>query len=669
MLLDQIKYSDAAEDIIKSFRAYFEEEADVFDAVHKRAEKNVRYWSGDQIDSDRLLTYENAVVDNRILVSIESLVPIAKSRTPEPAVYVAPKTDDSYKLSGQLKDGLTNMWRDDWDMPTKLTQVVRDDYLKYWGILKFCYDSSVDKFNFEVRDPMKIWARSSAKNLQDSDFIIEECELELYKLIALYPDDETDLRAKYGEKTGTKVKYYECCTSDFSICCSLDWDTPFGKQLNPHWNWTAEEIAEVRGGHTEGSDEKDEGDEKDQKVLKRDMEMASDFPYNFFKERRKPYIDFAGFRTGSTIFDGTSLVAQAIPLQDQLNRILIQIDAVAQDNGLDVYDTNQVDEADAQKMVNRGPKAKLGVDGPPNQVMMRLTPNRNLYDLQKQAADIRDSIDNLFGTHATTRGEREGQETLGRSQLLVSGDMNRGLPAIEELAKISQTIYDFALQGIMVYFTQPVPMPISSGDDFTISREDLTYLVADVVAEDGEAIPQPMDEDASPEDGYNDATDTASEDDETVDGRRAYDISITVGQEAVLPLDKTSQAKTAVELANANKLDLKTLYQTLGFADPDQAAYRTILYTSDPKRYIDEVLKLDPNQAPHATDQRDPEVIAALQAIAADQSPQPPTQPNPNGLQLLNMFVDAPEYGQLSTQQKQAFADYLQAYSSALQQS
>lgn len=628
MLLEQIKWEDDAEDILKKFKAYFDEEEQAFSSYNKQSKINFEYWRGHQVKlNDINSQYEYPIFENRILQSVETLVPIAKSRSPEPAIYVSGGTKEvAQDLENKLKDTLINRWRDVLQMPQKMTQIVRDDYLSYWGVLKFEYDKDLDDYNFSRRDPKNIWCRLTAKSIADSDVSIEKNELELYKLIEMFPDDEKILMEAYGtEEKGTKVEYFELWTDDFTINATGDWQFVFGKRRNPHWNWTTED------GVTE--------------------EEVSEYPYNFFKSPRKPYEELAGFRAGGKVRDDTSLVEQARELQDQLNRILRQIDVMSQDNGLDIFNSNVVTEKTVQKRMDRGPKAALLADIGPEQslgnVALRLPPNRHLEDLRRQADDIRDALDNHFGTHATTRGERKGQETFGRSKLLVGADVSRGLPSMEALADFYQRIFDWNLQGMIVYWTTPHNVPVATGKDMLLSQEDLTYV--------------PTKEDTE--------TEVSPEGKEDTKELKVFDITMTVGQEAVIPRDKAEEAKTATDLYVGGKLDPKTAFERLGFSDPDEAAYRTILLNLDPAAYVKQVLDVElslpePQQAKQQGD--DQEAIAAIDAIMAGQPPPPPQAPSPEGLQALNDFAGTPEFGELSPEQKQLFVDYMREYSNML---
>lgn len=632
MLLEQIKWGDSPEDTLDKFKSYFDEEKNNFDSVHKKGERNFKYWSGTYFDTLALNSiYEHKVVENRIFESIESLVPIAKNRAPEPAVYVSPRTGENYALESQLKSALVNMWRDRWEMPGKLTKLVRHDYLYYWGVLKFEYDPDTDDFNFSVRDPQKIWARFNVDCLAESDIVIEECELELYKMIELYPADKETLMEVYGRETGTRIKYYELWTDDFVLRTDLNWLKPFGKQKNPHWNWEeTNNDAVVR--QTPGY----EGE-----IIPATVDTGL-FTHNFFAQPRKPYEDFAGFRSMSQLTDSTSLIEQAGPLQEALDRLLVQMDVVAQDNGVDVFNTTIVDEQVAREFKDRGPKASILASGNAGDAMNRVAPNRQLSDLASQAEGLRNAIDNVFGTHSTTRGERNEPETATGRQILLGGDMSRGLPSAEALANLAQRIYDWAIQGFMVYYTTPRAVPSSGRDDFTISQSDFVS--------------------ADPETGEEQTT----------------AITITVGQEAVIPVDKAKEAESAIQLAQGGMLDFKTLYEKLGYSDPDITAYRTLLMKTQPDRYIVDILGMGPEMTQPlgqpagmgGTQQPQPaqqdEAVGALEAILQGQDAPPPSQPTPQGLAMIQQFPNTPEYGQMPPEGKMKFKNYLELYSQSL---
>ena len=76
----------------------------------------------------------------------------------------------------------------------------------------------------------------------------------------------------------------------------------------------------------------------------------------------------------------------------------------------------------------------------------------------------RSEFDNIWGVHSTTRGEREGRETLGGRQLLREADLGR----IELVARQLER----ALDGIAEYWTQLMKLFYTEERAFSILGED-----------------------------------------------------------------------------------------------------------------------------------------------------------------------------------------------------
>jgi len=141
------------------------------------------------------------------------------------------------------------------------------------------------------------------------------------------------------------------------------------------------------------------------------------------------------------------------------------------------------------------------------------------------------ALDNLFGIHSTTRGEREGKETAKGRTLLKAADMGRLDYIVREIDRAVKELGDGWVQLMKMFYTEPrkIKMLGDLGDMemFEISGEDF---------EDGSEI--------------------------------------MVKSGSTLPHDEVSEADQALLLWQQGAIDPISLYEKLDFPDPMKSAER-----------------------------------------------------------------------------------------------
>src|SRR3990167_7614745 len=171
------------------------------------------------------------------------------------------------------------------------------------------------------------------------------------------------------------------------------------------------------------------------KILKKEKNPYWDFDNkkNHLHKPRKPYFLIAPFSLGKSPVPETSIVEQAIPIQDALNAIgrIIINHATKTGNGAWLVDSETMTKEESDQIRNEAGIIIYG-RGVANQNLLRrdAPPPLPNYPFELWAG-VNRALDNLFGTHSTTRGEREGKETARGRILLKQADLGR-LDYIEE---------------------------------------------------------------------------------------------------------------------------------------------------------------------------------------------------------------------------------------------
>lgn len=245
---------------------------------------------------------------------------------------------------------------------------------------------------------------------------------------------------------------------------------------------------------------------------------------NIFDNPHFPYILLNVFALGDEtgMYDETSLIEESIPLQEGVNQLEQQIlDLNEGQKRVWVVSGEAMSEGQAQALVNKTGDLlcyldrKMPVGG--IQQVQSGKPDASLFN---HLNHLLSEIDNVLGIHSTTRGERKEQETLGGRQLLMASDYGRLDLIVRNVEQVMEEWYNAYLQMLKVY---------------SVEAEVLSDGKTKV-----ELIPQQI----------------------------PSNILIMVKKGSTLPIDQRSKAENAIKLANL--LSPKTVYEEMGYPNPDQ---------------------------------------------------------------------------------------------------
>jgi hypothetical protein len=476
-------------------------------------------------------------VENVIFQSIETIIPIITSKPPEPVVQKAQETPESAALAKQNQKILLAMYEKE-KMKGKFQMIVRHLLLYRLGILKYRYDPEIDEIVTEYVRPQNVIIE------KHGDFVAEFLEESISEIIAKFPEKtneiiemfalkaQKDKKGNYDPTTldnkalATQIKYIEFWTDEY-VCWKYK-NLIFRKLKNPNFDYTGEE----------------------RPVLNENGETINTqlYFYNIFDKPKKPYIFYTCFNLGKTIWDDTSLVEQGIPLQDGINKRQRQIDDNASDNGVIVGSGDYITKEELSKYTG-DPTDKLWVEhGNPLEGIGRLPPKQMASYALDSLMGLRNSVDNVLGTHSTTRGERQGRETLGGRQILREADYGRIDLIVRGLEEVAQELYQAWAHMMKVYYTQEHYARILGKDGAT---QVITYSRDHI--EDG--------------------------------------IEITVREGSTLPVDKIALRDEAIQLAQLNRIDPISMFERLEWPNPVEAAQRLFLWTTNPLKLFPDLEK------------------------------------------------------------------------------
>lgn len=501
-------------DLISEINRMIEDSESLFEKMKKIAEGNVNYWKGEQIDIEKLRRGSVPVVDNRLFLSGETIIPIMTSRTPEPTIRLK-----NPQLREKLKQILMNLWEVPTDddasvgMQANFEMISRHWMLYRVGVLKYFYDPEIDDVRTVTVRADKVKFDRLGTTVNDCRFVAEYCDDTLEMMVKKWPDKKNELLVAAGrdKPDNTKLTYVEYWTNDYYVYKFQN--VILEKKRNPNFDYG-------------------------------DMNETGQPVFNIFKKSRKPYLTLSVFNLGKTVYDDTSLFEQGKTLQDNVNKLKRNISDNAADNGV-LAGSGDLIEKKVLEAYTGAPDEKLFVrSGDVRQALMRLEPKQMPQYVFNDLQDNKAEIDNIFGSHDTTRGERGSQKTLGEAQLLKQADMGRIDLFSRALDRLAQDWYTAMFQMLLVFKTQPVEL--NSND------EEGTTIIFD------------RNEFVNPETGKLSKT------------------IIKVKPGSAMSIDKDVRRAEAIQLAQTNLIDPITFYERLDYSNPQEMAQKLFLWLNNP---------------------------------------------------------------------------------------
>lgn len=539
--LDELTLEMSNEDIIKLTDKWEDDwkNSPKKQTWEKQIEENEKYWlgkqhAGPQIDGER------PTVDNLIFEALETYLPQATRRNPEPMVALdSTEKDESgneqpahQKYVLKVKNRLADLG-DKNHMRLKLKKGARHWSLFHLGVAKYGWDLDKDIPIVRIVRPHRIILDPDATIDEDGytgDRIGEFRKLSASKILVLIDNDPENKDAaeatkliteKVGESVGTKINFIEWWTPEY-MCWKLE-KTILLKKKNPHWNYDRTETPEKTDLANPSLQVDDMGEVT--------AEPVETIGINHFASPQMPYTFLSVFNLGDQPMDNTSLIQQNLSNQDTLNKRNKQIDNNADDMNSGIVISlakaglTQPQAKNVVKTLRKGGAVAIP-DGIPREAIDRYPAPGLPPDIFNQLADTRNRLRDIFGIRGSSTAGLETEDTV-RGKIVSRGmDADRiGGGLTEFLEQFSDGIYNWLLQLLYVYDT---------GFQF-------------------------------------------------VPGARPPKIIVSVKEGSLLPKDSTSIANQALELAKMNRISNLDLYKRLEWPNPEELAANVWLEVNAPQ--------------------------------------------------------------------------------------
>jgi len=488
------------EDLLKIAADWDKESKEYHDQLERIWTVNEAYYKGRQTGMDMIPRNMSNAVQNHIYMGIETIVPIITANSPKFIAEPVEESDTAIRYATAVEKTLSIIYEEK-DVRSKGEMLMRHMLIYRFGAWVPFFNETTGEPDVEYVRPQQLYFPKTSKLFyffRKKDYTTEE-------FIAKFTQKKYD---EYLEKKGANTSSEKTLNNMHVVWEYHTKDITFYKCENY--------IIDVETNDLYNFEDKDK---------------------NFFDEARLPIIIASAFRLGSEPIGETDLIQQTISIQDTINvanRLIIN-NATKTGNAQWFVDSEVMTEEEARTKITNSPGLILYGSGIANQNKVRRDappPLPNYIAELKIMAER--AFDNIFGTHATTRGERGESETLGGRMLLKQSDYGRidllvreYERCVSELGNWLTQIIKIKMPGEKIYRSYG-----ESGNEFVRISADKIEKGLKVIIKSG----------------------------------------------TTLPTDEVSKRQEALELWAMGALDPVTLFERLKFPNPQDAAQKLMAF-------------------------------------------------------------------------------------------
>lgn len=594
--------------------------------IDERRKLNRDFWKGNQLDVSKLdLRYQVPYIDNIIYDDLETRVALAAGRMPD--IITTPAKGDDEKAISNAKDvGDFLSDRINSSMTKRLLKdALRNYHLDFNAVIKVRWDEHKGEngdFIFELVRANRIGFDHTATIPHDGftadnlDLIYEWIEEPLAVVLNKYPTAKPKIieaiggnQAMNSKKLATKIRYKECWFRWYTdkgelmygkVC--LYGSVVMHKEKNPYWDWQG--TTDVKADDT--------GQYQSNKIYR-----------NYFDQPRMPYILLTYQNLGDSVYDDTTPVEQAVPIQRISNKRGAQITELA-DRVAPRYAFlgSVMTKEEARRVDPKDPTESIWLDaaGPDADIRKTMVATQSSPPppiLYQDQVGLRARIDSKFNTHGTTRGEVQTQESGVSKQITREGD----LTIADDMSDIvvERVVYEMACWGIQMgklFYDKPHKVKFGGKDGQIVDKE-----ITQDVFEDG--------------------------------------MTVEVKASSV---DKQTRRSDAMQLVANQSIDPQTLFEDLDVDNPKERTRRLIAFQMGQNDGFTSYMKeVEGDDATNGEEElMTPEQAQQdLQALISGQPVEPAGIPGDAYVQVFAQFIQSPDFANQPPQVQQVVAEYV----------
>lgn len=483
----------------------------------KQIKENRDYYLGKHpsggLDQDR------PIVDNVIFESLETFLPQATRRNPEPQVLLdadEEETEVNMEYTQKVKKKLDTIV-DKNKIRLKLKRAARYWAIDQLGVAKMGWDLDKDIPKAKIIDPKLLILDPNATLDEDGyngEFVGEIRKMPAWKILGISNSEKVkkEIEKITLEKNSTMIQFKEWWTSEYMFW-TLNKFVLY-KAKNPNWNEDVEQEEIVV-------------DDYGLEQVKQNKRIG----INHLPIPSIPYVFMSVFNLGDTVTDSTSLIQQNLANQDIINKRNKQIDANADkmNNGLVISlersGLTKEQAGQANTALQRGATIVIP-SGSPNEAISRMPAIPLPADVYNDLGDKRNRLKDIFGVKGLSQSGLANESTVRGKIIGRTLDTDRiGGGVTEYLEQFADDIYNWFVQLLYVY-----------DNNFQF-----------------------------------------------VPGATPPKIEVSVKEGSLLPKDSTTIANQAIDLAAQGKMSLIDLYKRLDYPNAEELAANAWLEINAPQ--------------------------------------------------------------------------------------
>ena len=530
--------------------------------------------------------YEDIFADNRLFTATRTVLPFITSRITQPEVTPANGTDTAIQFAADFEKTMVEL-ADSLYARDKIKLAVQDLLAgQRVGVLKWVYNPAKDCLALEHCDPASILVDGHTALHDEPTFIQHSQERSVGELLRQFPSKKEAIFRIFKIQKGvaSQLEQRYRITENWMFVDNdrgeqqlvIVWEyngTILGKITDPNWR------------------------EKKENVV---------------PDHMMPFVFFNFLNDGKGYIDHTSFIEQAEHSQRNYDRRGQTIAENAQYGGVGVpvFASGAI-KAETAAKVQFSPVQRIVLDTDDLSKSFTTWNTQNLPNyIVEDKFDLRNNIDNIFGTPNVFRGEQSQNNTLGQDVLIRDQAEGRQQELVDCIDAAMQRFYLLEAQLIYRYFDKEKFYNFI-GDDGQF--EEVVISQAKIAKNVG--------------------------------------VKIKVKSGSSLPVDRAQKRATAVKLLEMNKIGTLRAYKELGIDEPEEAFKQFLLEQAAPAQLLSEVDKgLFNSEA-----ERD------LQVVIGGQVPKEREDLHPEYIAHLNEYLLTDKYHQLPNKAQLAVSDFVQA--------
>jgi len=437
--------------------------------IDNRSKINNNFWGGIQVDEAALdRRYQMAHVNNVIYPDLENRIMLAAGRTPD--IIVLPPDRDQQNV--EASRSLQSVLRERIDSST-IKRLIKDGlrnlHTDFIGIIKPRWNPHTKDFTFDLLLSEDVYFGKGSKvphdgyTIDGSDMVFQWVEEPVKVVMAKFPGKANELMQALASQNRDKS----------ALPSHI-------RYLEVHFTWYDDQGKPIEGVCW-----------KYQNIILDKMKQ----PYynyngenNFFDRPHKPFILFSYQNRGRAVYDTTTTVEQAVPINRVVNKRSRQITEINDRAVPKLAFKGGAINAEMARNISTSPKEAIILTSDVediNKVMAQIPaqpPSRMLYE---DLLYMTGRIDTMMATHGTTRGET-GDESGVSKQISREGDLVTSDDLVDIV--VERVVYEMTCWGIQfmrLFYDDdrdPVRLSDKNGDaDFVSLNRDIINTKIDVI--------------------------------------------------------------------------------------------------------------------------------------------------------------------------------------------